>query len=176
MRAPNGLTIASKQSEEVEEHHRLVCELRVISMCIAQALAEDDFETAYSYIETRLAPIAQRAEMRSSYRRDSTTGQTALKPLERNDEWSWKVALEAGKYRRNAQSIPPSHIGNASANLDIRHVEQRMDCLQLALRMAPNESLNQILNRKYSPVSPLRPSKLTLSTQFTAGVKKSWKQ
>lgn len=101
-------------------------EKRVISMCIDAALTEDDFETAYSYVVNRLA----------------TSG--AVPPS--TDEYSWKAALQAGKYRRTARTIRPTHIGTSSGNLDIRHLEQRIECLSTALRIAPPDTLQEILN------------------------------
>lgn len=101
-------------------------EKRVISMCIDAALTEDDFETAYSYVVNRLA----------------TSG--TVPPS--TDEYSWKAALQAGKYRRTARTIRPTHIGTSSGNLDIRHLEQRIECLSTALRIAPPDTLQEILN------------------------------
>jgi len=62
------------------------------------------------------------------------------------DDWSWRAALQAGKYRRNPQTVKPTHLGNASSNPEIRHLEQRMDCLAQALKLAPKATLQEILN------------------------------
>jgi hypothetical protein len=99
---------------------------RITAMCIDVALTEDDFETAYSYVVNRLASDAD--------------------PTETTDEYSWKAALQAGKYRRTARTVKPTHIGTASGNLDIRHLEQRIECLSTALRIAPAATLQEILN------------------------------
>ncbi|KAI0396190.1 secretory pathway Sec39 [Xylariaceae sp. FL0594] len=99
---------------------------RITAMCVDAALTEDDFETAYSYVVNRLA-----AEADSSLK---------------NDEYSWKAALQAGKYRRTSRTVRPTHIGTASGNLDIRHLEQRIECLSTALRIAPAATLQEILN------------------------------
>ncbi|EFX01140.1 protein transport protein [Grosmannia clavigera kw1407] len=101
---------------------------RVTAMCIDAALNEDDFETAYSYVVSRL----------------SATDETILAPVA--DIWSWRAALEAGKYRRSDRTVRPTHLGTASANLDIRHLEQRIECLAAALRIAPADTLQEILS------------------------------
>ncbi|KAF3022903.1 hypothetical protein E8E14_000720 [Neopestalotiopsis sp. 37M] len=111
--------------EDIPTQQSMV-ERRVISMCIDAALTEDDFETAYSYVVNRLA---------TSGTAPATT-----------DEYSWKAALQAGKYRRTARTVRPTHIGTSSGNLDIRHLEQRIECLSTALRIAPPDTLQEILN------------------------------
>jgi hypothetical protein len=122
-----------------------VAERRIVAMCISAALAEDDFESAYSYVTTRLAAIASQAHTRTPDlgRRG---GLFAEPPPGIIDDWSWKAALEAGKYRRTLQTIKPTHLGNTSGNPEIRHLEQRMDCLSHALRFAPKLTLQEILN------------------------------
>ncbi|KAI8627761.1 secretory pathway Sec39 [Xylariaceae sp. FL1651] len=107
------------------EYHA-VTQRRIMAMCVDAALTEDDFETAYSYVVNRLASGVSLAQ---------TT-----------DEYSWKAALQAGKYRRTARTVKPTHIGTASGNLDIRHLEQRIECLSTALRIAPPATLQEILN------------------------------
>lgn len=99
---------------------------RVAAMCVDAALTEDDFETAYSYVVNRLA--------------------SDTSPPLSTDEYSWKAALQAGKYRRTARTLKPTHIGTSSGNLDIRHLEQRIECLSTALRIAPPATLQEILN------------------------------
>lgn len=98
---------------------------RITAMCVDAALTEDDFETAYSYVVNR---IASDADPRTT------------------DEYSWKAALQAGKYRRTDRTVKPTHIGTASGNLDIRHLEQRIECLSTAVRIAPPATLQEILN------------------------------
>ncbi|EQK99671.1 Secretory pathway Sec39 [Ophiocordyceps sinensis CO18] len=68
----------------------LVTERRIVAMCAEAALREDDFETAYSYVQ-------------------------------------------------------PTHLGTASGNPEIRHLEQRMECLATALRGSPTCQLQDIL-------------------------------
>ncbi|CAP73500.1 uncharacterized protein PODANS_2_8680 [Podospora anserina S mat+] len=98
---------------------------RITAMCIDAALTEEDFETAYSFVVTRLDSPA--------------TGQ-------QKDDYSWRVALQAGKYRRTARTTKPTHFGTGSANEEIRHLEQRIECLSVALRIAPGATLQEILN------------------------------
>ncbi|KAK0739558.1 secretory pathway protein Sec39-domain-containing protein [Apiosordaria backusii] len=97
---------------------------RITAMCIDAALTEEDFETAYSYVVTRLPS-------------DSISSQ---------DDYSWRVALQAGKYRRSSRTVRPTHFGTSSANPEIRHLEQRIECLSVALRIAPPATLQEILN------------------------------
>lgn len=100
---------------------------RITAMCIDASLTEDDFETAYSYITNRLSSLPP---------------STPTTP----DDYSWKAALQAGKYRLTPRTLPPTHLGTASANPAIRHLEQRTDCLSVALRIAPAPTLTDILN------------------------------
>ncbi|KAI1205983.1 secretory pathway Sec39 [Annulohypoxylon truncatum] len=131
----------SDQSQFAAEQvwQRSIVENRIVAMCIDAALTEDDFETAYSYVVNRLAADNRIAPPRLGR-------EPALKGTLATDDYSWKAALQAGKYRRTARTIKPTHIGTASGNLDIRHLEQRMECLATALRVAPPATLQEILN------------------------------
>lgn len=111
-----------------EESLLFMSEKRVTAMCIEAALRQDDFETAYSYVASRL---------RSSPITPTSTTQT--------DNWSWNAALKAGQYTRKPQSVAPTHLGTASGNPAIRHLEQRAECLSTALRIAPSSELHSIL-------------------------------
>ena len=104
-------------------------EHRITALCINAALTEDDFETAYSYVVNRL---------------------TNLPPSSSGDDHAWKAALQAGKYRR---STAQHHTSPAvplptrrTANADVRHLEQRIECLAAALRIAPPQTLQEIVN------------------------------
>ncbi|ERS99211.1 protein transport protein [Sporothrix schenckii 1099-18] len=140
-----GLTVRDKAGQpaltpEQAPLQRALAERRVTAMCIDAALTEDDFETAYSYVMSRLAnddelPKAQGVNASSSYGGAPSA-----------DTWSWRAALEAGKYRRTERTVRPTHLGTASANLQIRHLEQRIECLATALRVAPPDTLQEILN------------------------------
>lgn len=142
--APNSVTHSIVDEQQLRSQES-IAERRVVAMCISAALAEDDFETAYSYVTTRLATIAGQAHSDipdSKQRGGPSTGSSPTVI----DDWSWKAALEAGRYRRTSQTIKPTHLGNASGNPEIRHLQQRMDCLSHALRFAPKTTLQEILN------------------------------
>ncbi|CZS93173.1 hypothetical protein WAI453_000871 [Rhynchosporium graminicola] len=125
---------------------KAVAEKRIISMCIDAALAEEDFETAYSYVTTRLRDISGPAHARAPDLERNNKGLFAALPPKVLDDWSWRAALQAGRYERTSNTLKPTHLGNTSGNLDIRHLEQRMDCLSQALRLAPKATLQEILN------------------------------
>lgn len=146
-----GLTSRSKNRNsnligklDLEEEN--IAEKRVTCMCIDAALNDDDFETAYSYVMSRLEVLAGPAQSRTADSGSGGSGLAAERPPTILDDWSWKAALQAGKYRRNQHTIKPTHLGNASSNLEIRHLQQRMDCLSLALRCGPPSALQEILN------------------------------
>lgn len=121
----------SELSAETIQRLGLIAEKRVISMCIDAALAEDDFETAYSYVVNRLS---------------TTTSELGSIPKDTVDDFTWRAALQAGRYRLNPQANLPTHVGADSSNLIIRHLEHRMQCLGHALRFAPKNTLQEILN------------------------------
>ncbi|KAK8058377.1 hypothetical protein PG994_008825 [Apiospora phragmitis] len=123
-------------SSESSSDQQFIVEKRITAMCVDAALTEDDFETAYSYVVNRLASTGGPAQVKA-------TDGPAIAAF---DEYSWKAALQAGKYRRTAHTVRPTHIGTSSGNLDIRHLEQRMECLSTALRIAPPATLQEILN------------------------------
>ncbi|KAH0522085.1 hypothetical protein TsFJ059_005994 [Trichoderma semiorbis] len=102
----------------------------ITAQCIEAALREDDFETAYSYVVSRLETTAPKG--------------TQARANE-EDEWSWKAALKAGQYIRTDRTLLPTHLGIASGNPEIRHLEQRIECLATALRVAPTSQLQEIL-------------------------------
>jgi hypothetical protein len=146
-----GLTSRSKKgnhssSQNLDPEAVNVAEKRVTCMCIDAALNDDDFETAYSYVMSRLEALAGPAQSRTVDPSSGGSGLAAERPPNILDDWSWKAALQAGKYRRNQHTVKPTHLGNSSGNLEIRHLQQRMDCLSLALRCAPSSALQEILN------------------------------
>lgn len=98
---------------------------RITGMAIEAALAEDDFDTAYSYVMNRLARDLQA-------------------PVEQN-ETSWRAAFQAGRFRptRSIQRSSGSLTNQAEA--DIRTQEMRMELLAQALLMAPPAALTEIL-------------------------------
>ncbi|KAL2757143.1 hypothetical protein ACRALDRAFT_2088304, partial [Sodiomyces alcalophilus JCM 7366] len=105
-------------------------ERRVTAMCIDAALREEDFETAYSYTVNRLTRDASsRHGLEARYREDL----------------AWRAALQAGQYTHSSRSIPPTHLGTASGDPDIRHLQQRLECFSASLCMAPASQLQNIL-------------------------------
>ena len=146
-----GLTVRDVEGHapietDLEREHISIAKKRITSMCIDSALTEDDFETAYSYVMSRLPPVASEAQARTPLLQRSDSGILAHPPPRMLDDWSWRAALQAGKYRSNKNTTRPTHLGNASGNLGIRHLEQRKDCLSQALRIAPPSTLHEILN------------------------------
>lgn len=95
-------------------------EHRVTYLAIAAALADHDFDTAYSLITTRL-----------TVSRKHTTSESV-------DDTSWRAAYAAGKYR---PSKSPADLHKRIASLS-----QRMDLLSTALTLAPTpDPLPEIL-------------------------------
>lgn len=119
----------SETGDNSKELHR--AEKLIIASCVEAALREDDFETAYSYVVSRLES-------------SSSDGNQARRK-EDQDDWSWKAALKAGQYIRTERTLLPTHLGIASGNPEIRHLEQRIECLATALRVAPTSQLQEIL-------------------------------
>ncbi|KAL1841437.1 hypothetical protein VTJ49DRAFT_7052 [Mycothermus thermophilus] len=127
---------------EDEAIHLLTAQRRITAMCIHAALREDDFETAYSYVVNNISS-------------PPPTTATSKKPLPA-DEHLWKAALQAGKYRRPTGHTPfrghsqrGSHGGGGlltSGNPEVRHLEQRIECLAAALRVAPPATLQEIVS------------------------------
>ncbi|CVK97245.1 uncharacterized protein FMAN_11404 [Fusarium mangiferae] len=120
------------KQQPLAEHQDAVRPLvtkRIVAMCVEAALREDDFETAYSYVVTRLGADENVHKSQAGI----------------SDEWSWKAALGAGKYVRTERSQKPTHLGTASGNPEIRHLEQRIECLATSLRIAPSFQLQEVL-------------------------------
>ncbi|KAG6250551.1 hypothetical protein E4U24_001629 [Claviceps purpurea] len=123
------LTASSLTTEQLQAHKE-VSERRITALCIHAALSEEDFETAYSYVASRLSTQAGNASSAAQYVMD---------------DWSWRAALQAGQYIRTERSKKPTHLGTASGNPTIRHLQQRLECLATALRVAPTSELQDIL-------------------------------
>jgi hypothetical protein len=115
-------------------------ERRVTFMAIEAALSEDDFETAYSYIVSRLTPsnaditgpVTTTNSTKSKHLRNTSTTSTTAP---NNDDTSWRAAFLAGRYRP-ATASPPT----------LRRLEQRTELLSLALLLAPTSALTDILS------------------------------
>jgi hypothetical protein len=123
-------------SAEALDNKRKDTERRVTLMAVEAALREDDFETAYSYIVSRLTPsnadIIVPDNIPSKHIRNASTS-SATAP--NNDDVSWRAAFLAGRYRP-ATSSPPT----------LRRLEQRTELLSLALLLAPVSALTDILS------------------------------
>lgn len=124
-----------------EDEHRENAARRVTFMAIEAALREDDFETAYSYIVSRLTPSSanieapQRPQRKAQIpRRNASESRTPARSGGPVDDNSWRAAFLAGRYRPSA-STPPT----------LRRLEQRTELLSLALLLAPVSALTEIL-------------------------------
>ncbi|PHH84214.1 hypothetical protein CDD83_2303 [Cordyceps sp. RAO-2017] len=107
--------------------HLYIAGQRITAMCVEAALKEDDFETAYSYVVSRLG-LHSLQDPRSCY-----------------DKWSWAAASRAGQHVLDARSEQPTHLSNAGGDIEIRHLEQRLECLATSLRLAPTSQVHDIL-------------------------------
>lgn len=110
-------------------------------MAMEAALREDDFETAYSYIINRLTPSTAEIAVRrddgtdpAPHRRNQSKSSTTSSAVAAGDDFSWRAALLAGRYRP-ASASPPT----------VRRLEQRTELLSLALLLAPVSALTEIL-------------------------------
>ena len=107
-----------------EERQIQLSEQRIIAMAVKAALAEDDFDTAYSYVMNRLSPS-------DSLRSDHYN----LSPLSGAD-FAWQAAYKAGCCKTvyvNSQS-------------GLRRLEQKMELLSQALLLAPTSAIGDILS------------------------------
>ncbi|CAK4029023.1 related to transport Sec39 [Lecanosticta acicola] len=131
---------ANAQAERLARW-RKDAERRVTFMAVEASLREDDFETAYSYIVSRLTPAGsdiqvskeQQSERRKSTERGHTKRSSRTKTDMHDDDISWRAAFLAGRYRPSTDS--PT----------LRRLEQRTELLSLALLLAPVSALTEIL-------------------------------
>lgn len=122
-------TPVHEQKKPTLEEASLLADRRIMSLAISSAVEADDFDTAYSYIVTRLAPDPLAAE-----------GSIKSRPTE-EDNISWLAAFNAGRHRSAVA-------GSANATLESRiaRLSQRMELLSLAMVLAPSsEHLPEIL-------------------------------
>lgn len=115
---------AASDVQRNPQQQALYARRRITRMAIEAALEEDDFDTAYSYVVTRLAADQPRPNTTDSLR-DSAIVQ---------DDISWRAAYSAGRY-------PTSNVGNSA----LRRLEQRMELLSQALVLAPLSALSEVL-------------------------------
>ncbi|KAI9751331.1 MAG: hypothetical protein M4579_006114 [Chaenotheca gracillima] len=130
----SGVTFADLPTEQ---RQRLLSstERRIIGMSIEAALAEDDFETAYSYTLNRFSTSASNPSPGGDFK------QPTLADLTDQDDISWRAAFQAGRYK----SARPTKRSATNANPDIRRLEMRMELLAQALNLAPAAALPEIL-------------------------------
>ena len=118
--------VASDKDPETDlEEQKVIARRRVTRMAIEAALAEDDFDTAYSYAVNRLTL----PEGLPSLKQNLKAGFLA-----RHDDISWRAAYAAGRF--NARS---------PGRTALRRLEQRMELLSQALLLAPPSVLSEIL-------------------------------
>jgi len=110
--------------QEPTEDDTTIARRRIIRMAIEAALAEDDFDTAYSYVVNRLSLLSQS----KPYMDRSERAPTAF------DDISWRAAYAAGRYTTSD-----------SVSSALRRLEQRMELLSQALLLAPPSSLPEVL-------------------------------
>ncbi|KAL9035289.1 MAG: hypothetical protein Q9214_006653, partial [Letrouitia sp. 1 TL-2023] len=120
-----GLFQGDKESPiESLDNQLLVARRRVNAMCIEAALAEHDFDTAYSYIMNRISqPSKDAAPHLEGSQEDGE-----------NDP-SWRAAYLAGQYNLDGRK-----------SVSLRRLEQRMEILSVALFLAPPANLADILS------------------------------
>ena len=99
---------------------------RITAMAIEAAMAENDFDTTYSYVVNRLSPPKSSMLSTSLHAHE-------LRAID--DEISWRAAYKAGRYI-SAKSDGPSAL---------RRLEQRMELLSHALLLAPASALSEVL-------------------------------
>ncbi|KAK8065281.1 hypothetical protein PG997_012028 [Apiospora hydei] len=128
-------------SESAATDQQFVVEKRITAMCVDAALTEDDFETAYSYVVNRLASTGGPVQMKAA------NGDSCSTTF---DEYSWKAALQAGKYRRTApHGVSVDRLANrAPATLQeilnvFRRCEEELDAAIKAEEQQENAWDNQ---------------------------------
>ena len=100
-------------------------ERSITAKAVEASLAEDDFDTAYSYIVNRLATSRPQSFETTDTVATAGGGQEIL----------WKAAYQAGRY----------HPKNRQGPSELRRLEQRMELLSQALLLAPPSSLQDVL-------------------------------
>ena len=119
-----GLPVDENEHELSTEQALAEAERRVTYLAMESALFSSDFDTAYSYILTRLTPPSSKHET-NTY----------------NDDYSWRAAYLAGRNRPKQSSDQ-----NTPLTVQISSLSKRMELLSLALTLAPSpEPLPEIL-------------------------------
>lgn len=106
-------------------------------MATEAALGDDDFETAYSYIMTRLLPSASPP---SPPRQNDPS--YSEEGIEAARDTLWRTALHAGRFRSTLSTISSAPPRGATA---LKLLEKKLELLALALRFCPAEALPECL-------------------------------
>ncbi|KAI9833035.1 MAG: hypothetical protein M1819_003867 [Sarea resinae] len=121
---------------EEQERQSRAAERRITGMAIEAALAEDDFETAYSYVLNRLTP-------------PSPASSQALQPSPPTDQddISWRAAFQAGRHRlgKSAHAATSAATTTTATSASLQRLQKRMDLLSQSLLIAPPAALSEIL-------------------------------
>ncbi|MCJ1377923.1 hypothetical protein MMC17_001019 [Xylographa soralifera] len=117
---------SAAQSYSTERQSAIV-ERRIIAKAIEAALAEGDFDTAYSYVVNRLSPSEASQEKLPGINEMLITTE---------DDITWQAAYQAGR----------SPMKGTSGSSELRRLEQRMELLSQALLLAPSQSLQEVLS------------------------------
>jgi hypothetical protein len=133
----------------VLDKRKAAAERRVIGMTVEAALAEDDFETAYSYVVNRLTPsIPSPSESPSLSKASQPFSFPSYGSDTRADDGedvAWQAAVQAGRHRTSMSSSSTWGQANTAARPDLRRLEQRMELLSQALLLAPPRHLEEVL-------------------------------
>ncbi|OJD29133.1 secretory pathway sec39 [Diplodia corticola] len=122
-----------EESEFDTEERKRAASHRVMGMAIEAALAEDDFETAYSFVVNRLNPSF-----------DPTASKDPSNTTHQVDDISWRAAYLAGRHRSPNSSLASSQ-ATVAGSPALRRLEQRMELLSQALLLAPPSAVPEVL-------------------------------
>ena len=147
-------TILDDSSNQLDtatvEKKKAAAERRVIGMTVEAALAEDDFETAYSYVVNRLTPQtpspAVSPSVSMSSQRFSFGSYDSTTPEASSEDVAWRAAVQAGRHRSSPNSSSTWSQANTAGRPDLRRLEQRMELLSQALLLAPPRHLEEVLS------------------------------
>lgn len=139
----------TRPTPAVLEKRKAAAERRVIGMTVESALAEDDFETAYSYVVNRLTPDPGSPSVAKSSQRFSFGSFDIDTQEDEGEDVAWRAALEAGRHRSSPSSSlswsQTSATAFAGGRPNLRKLEQRMELLSQALLLAPGRHLEEVL-------------------------------
>ncbi|RKF73104.1 putative secretory pathway protein sec39 [Golovinomyces cichoracearum] len=137
----------SNRNQAGYEEMLIIAESRIVSMCIDAALFEDDFEVAFSYVTVRLKNIIASVRTQALNMRQNKCSRDSTSLANEGNDWLWRAALQAGKYRQSTETQKFNEMRDASGKrMDIVNLEKRIDCISQALQLAPKDALQEILN------------------------------